>query len=366
MTRGGRAPRPGRRRPAQPTRRWTAGRGRAGRLAAAGRTAGGDRRGHRRHPVAAPPQPAAVQHHDHRRRHRRPLRDAGVLQLQPLARPPHRLGPGVVRRLSRSTPSTSCCPTCWPRWPRHVIPYNIAFKLVTILGSVLLPVAAWACGRLFGLRAPGAGGAGRRHPAVPLRLHLHHLRGEPLLDAGRRVRLLAQPVARPRVPRALRPRAAHRPAPGLGRRRPGRCASSPTSSRRCSPWSAPALLIAFELLPERLRFRDDLRGPATPSLRAAGRRRRPGPAAGVLVGGVDRRPSGCCSRGGGSCPSASASRTRPTWATPTSPPTSSLLFPEADLWALVLAGVAVLVALRAAEPVRAALLACWAGCRPWA
>lgn len=36
-----------------------------------------------------------------------------------------------------------------------VIPYGIAFKLMTVLGSVLLPVAAWACGRLFGLRAPG-------------------------------------------------------------------------------------------------------------------------------------------------------------------------------------------------------------------
>jgi len=36
-----------------------------------------------------------------------------------------------------------------------VIPYGVAFKLVTVLGSLLLPVAAWACGRLFGLRAPG-------------------------------------------------------------------------------------------------------------------------------------------------------------------------------------------------------------------
>jgi hypothetical protein len=36
----------------------------------------------------------------------------------------------------------------------HVISYNVAFKLATLLGSVLLPVAAWACGRLFGFRAP--------------------------------------------------------------------------------------------------------------------------------------------------------------------------------------------------------------------
>jgi len=36
----------------------------------------------------------------------------------------------------------------------HVIAYDVAFKLATVLGSVLLPVAAWALGRLFGLRAP--------------------------------------------------------------------------------------------------------------------------------------------------------------------------------------------------------------------
>jgi hypothetical protein len=35
-----------------------------------------------------------------------------------------------------------------------IIPYDIAFKLGTILGSVLLPVCAWACGRFFRLRAP--------------------------------------------------------------------------------------------------------------------------------------------------------------------------------------------------------------------
>jgi hypothetical protein len=36
----------------------------------------------------------------------------------------------------------------------HIIPYNIAFKLLTILGSLALPVAVWALGRLFGLRRP--------------------------------------------------------------------------------------------------------------------------------------------------------------------------------------------------------------------
>ena len=33
--------------------------------------------------------------------------------------------------------------------------YDVAFKLVTVLGSILLPVCAWAFGRLAGLRDPG-------------------------------------------------------------------------------------------------------------------------------------------------------------------------------------------------------------------
>jgi hypothetical protein len=35
-----------------------------------------------------------------------------------------------------------------------VIPYDVAFKMGTILGSVMLPVCAWACGRFFRLRPP--------------------------------------------------------------------------------------------------------------------------------------------------------------------------------------------------------------------
>ena len=35
-----------------------------------------------------------------------------------------------------------------------IIPFNVAFKIGTILGSVLLPVTAWACGRFFRLRPP--------------------------------------------------------------------------------------------------------------------------------------------------------------------------------------------------------------------
>lgn len=36
-----------------------------------------------------------------------------------------------------------------------VMPYNVAFKLITVAGSLLLPVAAWAFGRLTGMRRPG-------------------------------------------------------------------------------------------------------------------------------------------------------------------------------------------------------------------
>jgi hypothetical protein len=35
-----------------------------------------------------------------------------------------------------------------------VIPYGVAFKLGTVLGSVMLPICAWACGRFFRLRPP--------------------------------------------------------------------------------------------------------------------------------------------------------------------------------------------------------------------
>ncbi len=35
-----------------------------------------------------------------------------------------------------------------------IIPYDIAFKMGTILGSVILPICAWASGRFFRLRAP--------------------------------------------------------------------------------------------------------------------------------------------------------------------------------------------------------------------
>ena len=38
-----------------------------------------------------------------------------------------------------------------------VVSYDVAFKLVTVLGTLTLPVSAWAFGRLAGLRDPGPG-----------------------------------------------------------------------------------------------------------------------------------------------------------------------------------------------------------------
>jgi hypothetical protein len=40
----------------------------------------------------------------------------------------------------------------------YIVPYALAFKWITVLGSLLLPLAAWAMGRLFGMRRafPGA------------------------------------------------------------------------------------------------------------------------------------------------------------------------------------------------------------------
>ena len=38
----------------------------------------------------------------------------------------------------------------------YIIPYNIAFKLVTVVGLITLPIAAWAFGRLARMRYPGA------------------------------------------------------------------------------------------------------------------------------------------------------------------------------------------------------------------
>ena len=95
----------------------------------------------------------------------------------------------------------------------YVIPYNIAFKLVTVLGLLTLPVAAWAFGRLARLRFPGPACLALATLPVPLRPGVHHLRRQHRLDHGRGVLLLDRPVAGPGVP------GAGRPGPGDGRHR---------------------------------------------------------------------------------------------------------------------------------------------------
>ena len=108
-----------------------------------------------------------------------------------------------------------------------VVYYNVAFKLVTVLGTLTLPVCAWAFGRSG--RAPGSGPGlpGRGHPALPLRAQLHHLRREHPVHPGRRVLLLAQPVGRPARSSASWPPAC---APGGTGRWPPSCSPSPSSA----------------------------------------------------------------------------------------------------------------------------------------
>ena len=128
-----------------------------------------------------------------------------------------------------------------------VLPYAVAFKLVAVSGVVLLPVAAWAFGKLSGLRFPGPpmlaaatvfflfdtrftiyGGniastmAGEFAFAISLSLSLVYL--------GRRGPGPADREAPGLGRRAARPRRALPPHPGLLRRRRHR-----GDARRCTP-----------------------------------------------------------------------------------------------------------------------------------
>ena len=178
-------------------------------------------RGGRGHPGGAQPAaPVAApgQHHHRRRRHRRPRDAAGLHEVAPPdPRPADRLGPGLVRRLP---PLHLLLPAPRPdhRLFNAVVTYNVAFKLVTVLGTLTLPVCAWAFGRLAGLRDPGPGCLAAATLPVPLRAQLHHLRREHPVHPGRRVLLLAQPLGRPPLPRRRGLGPADRPAPGPGRR----------------------------------------------------------------------------------------------------------------------------------------------------
>ena len=102
------------------------------------------------------------------------------------------------------------------------LPYGVAFKLVTVLGVVSLPICAYVFGRLAGTAVPHAGGVLGGDAAVPLLPGLHHLRREHPVDAGGRVRLLDLAQLRPALPGGRVQGAGHRPLP-----RPGRGAARP-------------------------------------------------------------------------------------------------------------------------------------------
>ena len=57
------------------------------------------------------------------------------------------------------------------------IPYNVAFKLVTVSGLVALPIAAWAFGRLSALPFPGP-------PILAIASMFFLYNREPVLNSG--------------------------------------------------------------------------------------------------------------------------------------------------------------------------------------
>ena len=157
-------------------------------------TQGGDgpvrRLGDRGGAVAAPSQPPVVHLGLDRRRQRGALRPAGVPAVGPLvARPAHRLGPRMVRRLP----------------PLHLLlrpagPVRRAGQLRHPLRTGLQmdhrarvgPAPGGGLGHGAPLRHAACRSrcVGRPDPVLPLRLHVHHLRGEPLLHPGGGVLLL--------------------------------------------------------------------------------------------------------------------------------------------------------------------------------
>ena len=178
--------------------------------------AGGDRRGHRRRALAGTREPAVHRHDDDRWRHGVPLRDAGIHPEPPLAEwAPDRLGPELVRRLPdlhllfhRPRPARRRGELCHPL--RHRLQARHDPGLVA------------AADRRLGVRSPvppalaRPGRARRSNVAVPVRLHVHHRRREPVLDAGRGVRVLVGHSLRPVVPRPVQPGPADREGPWVG------------------------------------------------------------------------------------------------------------------------------------------------------
>ncbi|HEX4081578.1 MAG TPA: hypothetical protein VHX40_01335 [Acidimicrobiales bacterium] len=225
----------------------------------------------------------------------------------------------------------------------HVITYNVAFKLATVLGSVLLPIAAWACGKLFRLRPP--------IPAALAAVTLPFLFDYTYtIYGGNLFSTLAGEYAYS-FSIALAVLFVGLMARGLRTGR-GRGWAAVVLALCIVSHIVPAmlalvgagLLTAFELLPERLRLHDDAMRPSSMVSRAPGREGVRGrwPAVwwgvstttiGVLLSGWWLVPFGIRQPYSTSMGYANVT----TYAT--------LLFPHADLWALVLAGLAVLVAV---------------------
>ena len=205
----------------------------------------------RRHALAAAPEHAADEHDDHRWRHGRAHRDAQVPRDACWCHG-HLTGwdPGWYDGFPLYT-FYFTIPDLFIAIGGWIIPYGVAFKLGTILGSVILPDLRLGL-RPF-LPAPPAApdDPGRRHSALPVRLHVHDLRREPLLDAGRGVRLLLQPVAGRAVSRPLRLCCQGGQIPRLGGDRARRVRPVAHRRRACTPSGGAAILTVVELLPAR-------------------------------------------------------------------------------------------------------------------
>ena len=166
-----------------------------------------------------------------------------------------------------------------------VLPYGIAFKLVTVLGVLTLPLAAYVMGRLFRMPFPG--------PPLLAVATVPYLfdrtwtiyGGNIASTLAGRVQLLDQPVAGPGVLRGAGPGPRERQAPRPGRGPAGPGQSSATRSPPSSRWSAAPCCVLLRLDRKRILF-----------------------AAPVLVARA------ACSRRSGRCRSCCGAACSPTWA----------------------------------------------------
>jgi len=224
----------------------------------------------------------------------------------------------------------------------HLVPYGLAFKWGTVAGSVMLPVAAWACGRLFRLRPPGP--AALAAATLPFLFdYTFTIYGGNLFStmAGEYAYSFSVALAVLFLGLAAR---------GLrtGRHRGwaavvlALCIVSHIVPAMFAIAGA-AVLTLMELLPARYRFHDDGFGPSTGVSRAPGRE-------GVLARGravwwaVSTVAIGVLLSGWWLVPFGVDQPYSTAMGYQNVSTYVSLLFPQADLWALVLAGVGVLVA----------------------